>query len=135
MPKRLAYTTLLVRDYDEALAWFTSALRFATLQDTRLSATKRWVVVAPSAAGGALLLAQPSNAEQAALIGRQSGGRVWLFLHTDDLDEDRAHMQSHGVHFVEQPREEAYGRVVVFEDLYGNRWDLVQPRAADGAGE
>ena len=130
MTRRIAYTTLLVRDYDEAIRHYTGALRFELLEDTRLSATKRWVVVAPSRAGGALLLAQPSNAEQAALIGKQGAGRVWLFLHTDDLDADIAHLQAHGVHITETPRHEAYGRVVVFVDLYGNRWDLIEPSAA-----
>ena len=128
MTRRLAYTTLLVRDYDEAIRHYTGALGFELLEDTRLSATKRWVVVAPSRAGGALLLAQPSNAEQSALIGKQGAGRVWLFLHTDDLDADIAQLQAHGVHITETPRNEIYGRVVVFVDLYGNRWDLIEPK-------
>ncbi|MDE2146641.1 MAG: VOC family protein [Burkholderiales bacterium] len=130
MPRRLAYTTLLVPDYDAAIAFFTGALRFRVLEDTRLSPLKRWVVVAPAHEGGALLLAQPGTPEQAALIGRQGAGRVWLFLHTDDFDADLAHMREHGVHFTESPRAEAYGRVVVFADPWGNRWDLVEPRAA-----
>ena len=90
MSRRLAYTSLLVRDYDEAIGFFTVALRFQLLEDTRLSPTKRWVVVAPSNEGGALLLAQPSTPEQAALIGGQGAGRVWLFLHTDEFDADRS---------------------------------------------
>jgi catechol 2,3-dioxygenase-like lactoylglutathione lyase family enzyme len=130
MSRRLAYTSLLVRDYDEAIAFFTGALRFVLLEDTRLSESKRWVVVAPAAdSGGALLLARASTPEQQALVGGQGAGRVWLFLHTDDLDADVAHLQRHGVRLTEAPREEAYGRVLVFLDLYGNRWDLVQPRA------
>jgi uncharacterized glyoxalase superfamily protein PhnB len=127
MTRRLAYTTLLVHDYDEALAFYTQALRFQVLEDAPLSATRRWVVVAPSREGGALLLAKAGNPTQTALVGQQAGDRVWLFLHTDDLDADMAHMQAHGVRFAERPRDEVYGRVVVFMDLYGNRWDLIQP--------
>ena len=117
---------MLVRDYDEAIAFFTVALRFQLLEDTHLSPTKRWVVVAPSPEGGALLLAQPSTPEQAALIGGQGAGRVWLFLHTDEFDADIAHLKAHGVRLTETPRQESYGRVVVFLDLYGNRWDLIE---------
>jgi len=130
MPRSLALTSFLVPDYDEALAFFTGALRFTVMQDTLLAPGKRWVVVAPSvASGGALLLARASTPEQQALIGRQGGGRVWLFLHCDDLDAEIAHMRSHGVPFAETPRAEAYGRVVVFTDPWGNRWDLIQPAA------
>ncbi len=128
MSRRLAYTSLLVRDYDEAIAFYTQALRFELLEDTRLSPDKRWVVVAPSLAGGALLLARASSPAQQALVGGQGGGRVWLFLHTDDLDAELRHFAAHGVRLTEAPRDESYGRVVVFLDLYGNRWDLVQPR-------
>ena len=131
MPRSLVHTSLLVPDYDQALAFFTRVLRFQVLQDTPLSPTKRWVVVAPSAGtGGALLLARPSTAEQQALIGRQGGGRVWLFLHCDDLDEEVAHLRRHGIVFDGEPRAEAYGRVVVFTDIWGNRWDLIQPASA-----
>ena len=133
MTRRLALTTLIVPDYEEALAHYTKALRFELIEDTRLSPTKRWVVVAPNrdGQGGALLLAQAANDEQRAMIGRQGAGRVWLFLHTDDLDADIAHLQAHGVRLLETPRSESYGRVVVFEDRYGNRWDLIEP--ASGA--
>ena len=127
MTRRLACTTLLVDDYDRAIAWYTRVLRFELLQDTVLSADKRWVVVAPSHEGGQLLLARASNAQQQALIGGQGGGRVWLFLHTDALDDELAQLRAHGVHIVDGPRSEAYGRVLVFEDLYGNRWDLIEP--------
>lgn len=130
MQRRLAYISLLVDDYDNALAFYTGALRFQVLEDTPLTSSKRWVVIAPGTpgdGGGALLLAKASTTQQQALIGHQGGGRVWLFLHTDDIDADIAHMQQHGVRFTEAPRDEAYGRVVVFLDLYGNRWDLVQP--------
>jgi len=131
MPRSLALTSLLVPDYDEALAFFTQALRFEVLEDTPLAPGKRWLVVAPSRQhGGALLLARASTPEQRALIGRQGGGRVWLFLHTDDLDADMAHLRRHGVAFDEAPRSEAYGRVVVFTDPWGNRWDLIQPAAS-----
>ena len=128
MTRQLAHTALLVDDYDTAIAYFTQVLRFVLLQDTLLGLGKRWVRVAPSHAGGALLLAKAGNAEQQALIGRQGAGRVWLFLHTDNFDADIAHMQAQGVHFTETPRREAYGRVVVFEDRWGNRWDLIEPR-------
>src|SRR5262245_56641883 len=116
--------SLLVRDYDEAIAYYTRALGFELLEDSPREVGKRWVRVAPRGGGCALLLARAANPEQIAGIGRQGAGRVWLFLHTDDFDRDYAHMQAQGVRFVETPRNEAYGRVVVFEDLYGNRWDL-----------
>jgi predicted enzyme related to lactoylglutathione lyase len=129
MSRRLAYTTLLVPNYDEAIAFFTQVLRWQLREDRAMSPAKRWVVVAPSDSGGALLLAQPGNDEQRALVGRQGAGRVWLFLHTDTIDADIAHMRAHGVVFTEHPRDEAYGRVVVFLDPWGNRWDLIQPAA------
>jgi len=129
MIRSLAYTSLLVPDYDEAITFFSRVLRWTLQHDTRLSDTKRWVVVSPGGPGGALLLAQASTPEQQALIGHQGGGRVWLFLHTESLDADMAHMQAHGVQFAETPRTEAYGRVVVFADPWGNRWDLIQPVA------
>lgn len=130
MPRSLALTSFLVPDYDEALTFFTTALRFTVLQDTPLAPGKRWVVVAPSSTGGALLLARASTPEQQALIGRQGGGRVWLFLHCDDIDAEMAHLRAHGVAFDGEVRNEAYGRVVVFTDRWGNRWDLIQPSAA-----
>ena len=129
MPRRLAYTSLLVPDYDEAIDFFTRVLRWQLRQDTALSDTKRWVIVSPGDGGGALLLARASTPQQRALIGGQGAGRVWLFLHTDDLDGDIAHLTSHGVRFTERPRVEAYGRVVVFLDPWGNRWDLIEPMA------
>lgn len=128
MTRSLAYTTLLVDDYDTAIAWFTRVLRFELLQDTPLAPGKRWVVVAPSRTGGALLLARAATPEQQALVGRQGAGRVWLFLHTDRFDDDLARLREHGVHITEVPRDEPYGRVVVFEDGWGNRWDLIEPR-------
>ncbi|MEY8875403.1 MAG: VOC family protein [Leptothrix sp. (in: b-proteobacteria)] len=130
MPRHLAAVSLLVRDYDAAIAFFTQALRFELIEDTPLSDTKRWVVVAPTGQpGAALLLAQAVGSEQIACIGRQAGGRVFLFLHTPDFAADHAHMQAHGVRFLEAPRHEPYGTVAVFEDLCGNPWDLLQPNA------
>jgi catechol 2,3-dioxygenase-like lactoylglutathione lyase family enzyme len=130
MPSRLAYTTLLIDDYDRAIAYFTRVLGFAVRADERLSATKRWVVVAPPGEGGALLLAEASTPAQRALIGGQGGGRVWLFLHTGDFAAEHARLIAGGVRFEESPRDEPYGRVAVFVDCWGNRWDLVQPSAA-----
>lgn len=130
MPRSLALTSFLVPDYDEALVFFTGALRFTVLQDTPLAPGKRWVVVAPSPAGGALLLARASTPQQQALVGCQGGGRVWLFLHCDDLDAEMAHLLAHGIDFDGNIRDEAYGRVVVFTDPWGNRWDLIQPSAS-----
>lgn len=128
MARTLAAVALLVREYDEAIDFFTRALGFELVEDTPLGAGKRWVRVAPSHGGAALLLARASTDEQRMAIGRQAGGRVGWFLHTDDLDADMARMQAAGVQFTEMPRDEPYGRVVVFVDLCGNRWDLVQPR-------
>lgn len=128
MSHAVALITLVVRDYDEAITFFTEALRFVVVEDTPLGDGKRWVVVAPSSGrGAALLLARAATPKQAAHIGDQTGGRVAFFLHTDDFWDDYRHMQVHGVRFAEAPREEGYGRVVVFYDLYGNKWDLVQP--------
>lgn len=128
MERSIASVTLVVRDYDEALAFFTDALGFALVEDTPLGGGKRWVVVAPPRSRGAsLLLAQAATSEQAAHVGNQTGGRVAFFLRTDDFWRDYQHMRAHGVRFAEEPRQEAYGAVVVFYDLYGNKWDLVQP--------
>jgi len=127
MAHSIASLTLVVRDYDEAIAFFTDALRFTLVEDTPLGGGKRWVVVAPAASTGAsLLLAKAATPEQLSRVGDQTGGRVFLFLHTDDFWADTNHMQSRGVQFTEQPRHEPYGWVVVFLDLYGNKWDLVQ---------
>ena len=127
MPRSIAMLTLVVSDYDEAIAFFTDALRFTLVEDTPLDGGKRWVVVAPPGPGGAsLLLAKAASPEQISHVGDQTGGRVFLFLHTNDFWDEYRHMQSHGVRFAEQPREEPYGWVVVFYDLYGNKWDLVQ---------
>ena len=127
-PHALFAVTLLVRDYDEAIAFFTAALGFELAEDTPLTGGKRWVRVRPpGAAGASLLLARAATPEQQAEVGRQAGGRVGFFLHTPDFARDHAHMRAHGVRFVEEPRHEAYGTVAVFLDLYGNRWDLIEP--------
>jgi catechol 2,3-dioxygenase-like lactoylglutathione lyase family enzyme len=128
MPQTLAHLSFLVRDYDEAIAWFTKVLGFALLEDTPLGGGKRWVRVAPAGSRGAsLLLARAATPDQLACVGRQAGGRVFLFLHTDDFARDHARLLTHGVRFRESPRREAYGTVAVFEDLYGNPWDLIEP--------
>ena len=121
--------SLMVPDYDEAVAWYTRCLGFDLIEDSDLGGGKRWVVVAPSRARGArLLLARAVTPEQTSRIGNQAGGRVFLFLYTDDFDRDYEAMRARGVKFVEEPRDESYGKVVVFEDLYGNRWDFIERR-------
>jgi catechol 2,3-dioxygenase-like lactoylglutathione lyase family enzyme len=124
----LAHIALIVRDYDEAIAWFTLKLGFALVADEyQPEQDKRWVLVAPpGSAGTSLLLARAASPEQAALIGSQAGGRVFLFLATDDFERDHAAMTARGVRFVREPRTAPYGTVAVFEDLYGNLWDLVE---------
>jgi catechol 2,3-dioxygenase-like lactoylglutathione lyase family enzyme len=132
MSRSLAYVALLVRDYDEAIAYFTGKLGWLLLEDTPVTATKRWVRVVPSAgAGSGLLLARAMGPEQEAAVGRQGGGRVFGFVHTDDFGADHRSMLARGVVFEEPPREEPYGTVAVFRDLYGNRWDLIGPRDAE----
>jgi len=126
MNRRIAIVSLVVRDYDEAMEWYTRCLGFELIED-RDEGRKRWVLVGPKGGGTALLLAKAASPEQAARIGDQAGGRVFLFLHTDDFARDHAHMCAQGVKFLEPPRHESYGSVAVFEDLYGNRWDLLQP--------
>lgn len=133
MSQHLAHLALLVPDYDEAIAWYRDKLRFELVEDTMLSSTKRWVLMRPPGTGRTgILLAKASNAEQIAAIGNQSGGRVLLFLHTNDFDRDYAHMKASGVEFAESPRLEPYGKVVVFYDLYGNKWDFIQPVVQGG---
>lgn len=128
MGQMIAHVALLVRDYDEAIAYFTETLGFVLVEDTPLDQGKRWVRVSPPGAGGAmLLLARATTADQENHIGDQTGGRVFLFLRTDDFWRDYREMLSRGVSFSEAPRREAYGTVAVFLDLYGNKWDLVQP--------
>jgi catechol 2,3-dioxygenase-like lactoylglutathione lyase family enzyme len=127
--RSLGLVTVVVREYDEAIAWYRDRLGFALLADEPRGGEdgKRWVVMG-GAGGAALLLARAANDAQRARIGDQTGGRVFLFLHTDDFRSDHERMQAAGIPFVEAPREEPYGTVAVFTDLYGNRWDLLQPR-------
>jgi lactoylglutathione lyase len=127
--QRIAALTLLVDDYDRAIAYYTGTLGFRLVEDTPQGPGKRFVRVTPPGDGNtSLLLAKAANPEQAARIGDQTGGRVFLFLHTDDFRRDYDAYKAKGVDFTEQPREESYGTVVVFRDLYGNKWDLVQPK-------
>jgi len=130
MPQTLSYVALLIRDYDEAIAFFTEKLGFELVEDSpskdRLGREKRWVLVAPPGSQGtSLLLARASTPEETSRIGNQTGGRVFLFLHTDNFWRDYRAMTARGVKFVREPREETYGTVAVFEDLYGNKWDLL----------
>ena len=126
----IAHIALIVRDYDEALAFYVGALGFTLVEDTAIPAQdKRWVVIRPPGAPAdatGLLLARAATPEQAAAVGRQGAGRVFLFLHTDDFARDHARYTAAGVRFLEAPRHEPYGTVAVFEDLYGNRWDLIE---------
>ena len=128
MSRRLSLTTLVVRDYDEALAFFAGKLGFAVSEDVDQGGGRRWVVVAPGADVGGLLLARADGEAQGSRVGDQTGGRVAFFLETDDFARDHAAMTAVGVRFLEAPRRESYGTVAVFEDLYGNRWDLIEPR-------
>jgi len=127
MTTRIGLVTLVVRDYDEAIAWYVDAAGFTLVEDAD-QGSKRWVTVTPSGGGPLLLLARATTPEQEARIGDQTGGRVGFFLHTDAFDADHARMKAAGVRFLEEPRREAYGSVVVFEDLYGNKWDLLEQR-------
>ncbi len=128
MSQRLSLTALLVRDYDEAIDFYVRKVGFELREDSDQGAGKRWVVVGPAGGGGAgLLLARPADGRG---VGEQAAGRVFLFLQTDDFDGDHARMTAAGVRFLETPRREAYGAVAVFEDLYGNRWDLIEPAGA-----
>lgn len=128
MRQSIAHVALVVRDYDEAIAFFTQKLHFVLVEDLyQPEQDKRWVIVAPPGSGGTtLLLARASQPEQEPFIGNQAGGRVFLFLSTDDFWRDYHEMVDRGIRFVRPPSEQPYGVVAVFEDLYGNRWDLVQ---------
>ncbi|MBS0297437.1 MAG: VOC family protein [Proteobacteria bacterium] len=131
MRRKLALVAILVRDYDEALGFYVGTLGFDLVEDTPISGAKRWVVVRAGPGGADILLARATDEAQTAAVGRQGGGRVWLFLHTDDLDRDHARLSGLGVRFADGPRREPYGKVAVFEDLYGNRWDLIEPAPVD----
>ncbi|MBA2501153.1 MAG: VOC family protein [Chitinophagaceae bacterium] len=128
MQQRIAHIALVVNDYDEAILFYTEKLGFNLIEDTPLSETKRWVMIAPPGAKECyLLLAKADGEKQLASVGNQTGGRVFLFLHTDDFWRDYNNMLKKGIHIVRPPKEEVYGTVAVFEDLYGNLWDLIEP--------
>jgi catechol 2,3-dioxygenase-like lactoylglutathione lyase family enzyme len=127
MNQILSQIAIVVRDYDEAIDFYVNKLGFVLLEDTRLSETKRWVRVQPPGGGCGLLLARGVGAEQESRIGNQTGGRVFLFLHTDDLDRDHKNLLAHHIRIVREPSVEDFGKVLVFADLYGNLWDLIQP--------
>ncbi|ULQ55938.1 VOC family protein [Flavihumibacter rivuli] len=129
MNQRLVQIAIVVRDYDEAIQFYVHTLGFELVEDSVMSPTKRWVVVRPKGSGGAnVLLAKAANPEQESVVGRQTGGRVFLFLHTDDFDRDYERYRDAGVKFIREPAVEDFGKVSVFEDLYGNLWDLIEPR-------
>ena len=130
MTQHIFQLALVVRDYGEAIEFYTETLGFELLEDTRLSDTKRWVRVAPKGSNCALLLAKAASDEQAASIGNQTGGRVFLFMHTDDFWRDYRTYRERGVTFIREPVEEEWGTVSVFTDLYGNKWDLIEPRSS-----
>jgi len=127
MRQSIATIALVVAEYEEAIAFYRDAVGFTLVEDTPLAPGKRWVVLTPPGGDGArLLLAKADGPDQQAVVGKQAGGRVMLFLQTDDFDRDHARMRANGVHFLEEPRHEAYGTVAVFVDLYGNKWDLIE---------
>ncbi len=130
MNSKIAHIALVVHDYDEAIEFYTQKLGFILLEDTSLSETKRWVLVAPVAdvTVCALLLAKATNETQENFIGNQAGGRVFLFLETDDFYRDYQNFKANGINFIREPKQEEYGTVAVFEDLYGNLWDLIERR-------
>ncbi len=129
MKHSLALVSIVVGDYDEAIRFYTEKLNFVLIEDTRLSESKRWVVVAPEESEDCkLLLAKAANEDQQSRIGNQTGGRVFLFMYTDNFWRDYESMQQKGIEFVREPAEESYGTVAVFKDLYGNLWDLIEPK-------
>lgn len=131
MQQQIAHIALVVSDYDEAIQFYTEKLGFELIEDTKLSDTKRWVIVAPRGSNGcSLLLAKAATEEQTSRVGNQTGGRVFLFMHTDNLQRDYEALQNKGVTFVRTPATEAWGTVAVFKDLYGNLWDLIEPSKA-----
>jgi catechol 2,3-dioxygenase-like lactoylglutathione lyase family enzyme len=129
MTQHIAHTTVLVKEYDEAISYFTQKLNFKLIQDINISELKRWVIICPPGSiGGSLLLSKATNDQQLMLVGNQAGGKVFLFLYTDDFWRDYKVMSDNQIKFLELPREEPHGTVVVFEDLYGNKWDFIQPK-------
>ena len=128
MKQRLAHIAIVVNDYDEAIRFYTEKLHFDLVEDTRLSETKRWVLVRPKGGDSCcLLLAKAANGEQLSRVGNQTGGRVFLFLHTDDFKRDFQNLLDNEIEIVRQPSKEEYGTVAVFKDIYGNLWDLIEP--------
>ena len=128
MKQQLFQLSLVVADYDEAIEFYTQKLGFDLLEDTVLSETKRWVRVAPKGSSTSLLLAKAAGDEQSKAIGNQTGGRVFLFMHTDDIDRDYQNLMKHNIKIVREISEEPFGKVCVFADLYGNLWDLIEPK-------
>lgn len=126
MAQRIAHISLLVNDYDEAIEFYTKKLGFTLLEDTKLSDEKRWVTIKPNGGDCSLLLAKASNAEQKRFVGRQTGGRVFLFLQTDNFQRDYQNLLDNNIEIVRKPTHESYGQVCVFADLYGNNWDLIE---------
>ena len=132
MKQRLAHIAIVVNDYDEAIKFYTERLHFNLVEDTRLSETKRWVLVRPNGSNECcLLLAKATNEEQKSRVGNQTGGRVFLFLHTDNFERDYQNLISNQIEIVRTPQVEEYGTVAVFKDIYGNLWDLIEPVAGD----
>ena len=128
MKQNIAHVAVVVNDYDEAIDFYTKKLNFVIVEDTRLSESKRWVIVAPHGSKGcSILLAKAATEEQRTRIGNQTGGRVFLFLHTDNFERDYQDLLKKGITIIREPSNETYGRVTVFADLYGNLWDLIQP--------
>ena len=128
MQQQIAHITLLVNDYDEAIQFYTEKLSFIVVEDTILSETKRWVKIAPAGSNATcLLLAKAANEKEQSRVGNQTGGRVFLFLYTDDIRRDHKNMLEKGIVFVREPAVENYGTVAVFKDLYGNLWDIIEP--------
>ena len=128
MKQRLAHIAIVVTDYDEAIKFYTEKLHFELVEDTKLSETKRWVLVKPKGTDGCcLLLAKAANEEQQSRVGNQTGGRVFLFLHTDNFERDYQNLLDNRIEIVRVPQREVYGTVAVFKDIYGNLWDLIEP--------
>ena len=129
MKQQIAHISLVVKDYDEAIRFYTKKLNFIVKEDTVLSETKRWVIISPPGSDGcSLLLAKAASEEQKTRIGNQTGGRVFLFMHTDDIKRDYSNMKEQGISFTREPVEEVWGTVAVFKDMYGNLWDLIEPK-------
>ena len=129
MKRKIGAFTVVVKDYDDAISFYVEKLNFTLIEDTKLDDSKRWVLIAPSNNNETnILLAKATGSNQEKAVGNQTGGRVCMFLNTDNFWRDYEYMKSKGVSFLENPRKEVYGTVVVFEDLYGNKWDLIEPK-------